>query len=394
MARQIIFGWVLLAGILATLGYVTKTSALFSRKVLLNWVILAPLAQVLVRLSIYGALRLVRLRGRNIRTVVIAGAGPLGRQLGDHIIDSPWLGMRLLGFFDDRLTGKRIEMNPTGEIYPVLGNLDAMVDFIREKGVNLVYLALPLRVEERLRRVVESLQDTTASVYFAPDVFTFSLLKARVTELKGIPLISLWETPFFGVNGWLKRAEDLILATLFLLAIWPVMLAIALGVKLSSPGPIIFKQRRYGLDGKEILVYKFRTMTVCQDGEETPAATRKDHRVTTFGGFLRRHSLDELPQLLNVLQGTMSIVGPRPHPVSLNKFYRKRVSSYMLRHKVRPGMTGWAQVNGWRGETDELEKMKKRVEYDLDYICNWSLWLDLKIIFLSTFCLFGDEQAY
>jgi putative colanic acid biosynthesis UDP-glucose lipid carrier transferase len=302
--------------------------------------------------------------------------------------------MRLLGFFDDRLTGKQIKMNPTGDIYPVLGNLDAMVDFIREKGVNLVYLALPLRAEGRLRLVVESLQDTTASVYFAPDVFTFSLLKAKVTELEGIPLISLWETPFFGVNGWLKRAEDLILATLFLLAIWPVMLAIALGVKLSSPGPIIFKQRRYGLDGREILVCKFRTMSVCQDGEEVPLATRNDPRVTSFGAFLRRHSLDELPQLFNVLQGTMSIVGPRPHAVVHNEYYRKRIPSYMLRHKVRPGITGWAQVNGWRGETDKLGKMEKRVEYDLDYICNWSLWLDLKIIFLTIFVVFRDEQAY
>ncbi len=394
MARHIILSWVLLAGILATLGYVTKTSAMFSRKVLLNWIILAPLVQALVRLGIHRGLRLVRLRGRNTRTLVIAGAGPLGRQLGAHIIGSPWLGMRLLGFFDDRLTGKQIELNPTGEIYPVLGNLDAMTDFIREKGVNLVYLALPMRAEERLRRVVESLQDTTASVYFAPDVFTFSLLKARVTELEGVPLISLWETPFFGVNGWLKRAEDLILATLILLAIWPVMLAIALGVKLSSPGPIIFKQRRYGLDGREILIYKFRTMTVCQDGEEVPLATRNDPRVTSFGAFLRRHSLDELPQLFNVLQGTMSIVGPRPHAVAHNKYYRNRIPSYMLRHKVRPGITGWAQVNGWRGETDKLRKMEKRVEYDLDYICNWSLWLDLKIIFLTIFVVFRDEQAY
>jgi len=391
---QIILGWALLVGILAALGYATKTSSVFSRRVLISWIALGPAVQAILRLQVHLGLRLVRKWGLNCRTAVIAGAGDLGRRLAYNIVNNPSLGITVLGFFDDRLAGRRIELNPSGGTYGVLGNLDFMADFIREKGVNLVYLALPLRAEKRLQEVVESLRDTTASVYFAPDVFTFSLLKARGTELGGIPLISLWETPFFGVNGWLKRAEDLILATLFLLAIWPVMLAITLGVKLSPPGPIIFKQRRYGLYAREILVYIFRTMTICQDGEQVPLATRNDPRVTSFGAFLRRHSLDELPQLFNVVQGTMSIVGPRPHAVAHNKYYRHRIPSYMLRHKVRPGMTGWAQVNGWRGETEELEKMKKRVEHDLDYICNWSLWLDLKIIFLTAFCVLWDEQAY
>jgi putative colanic acid biosynthesis UDP-glucose lipid carrier transferase len=394
MARQIILGWVLLAGILAALGYATKTSNLFSRKVLFSWLMLVPMLHVGLRLNLYLGLRLLRKFGRNTRRVVIAGAGPLGQRLASHIKQSPWLGMTLLGFFDDRLAGQTVHLKPTRETIPVLGNLDAMVDFIREQKVHSVYLALPLRAEGRLRQVVEPLRDTTASVYFAPDVFTFSLLRARVTELEGVPLISLWETPFYGGSGWLKRAEDIFLAAIFLLSLFPVMLAIALGVKLSSPGPVIFKQRRYGLDGKEIQIYKFRTMTVCEDGHSISQATQDDARITRFGAFLRQTSLDELPQFINVLQGAMSIVGPRPHAVAHNEFYRRHIPGYMLRHKVRPGLTGWAQVNGWRGETETMEKMKKRIEYDLQYIQRWSLWLDLKIILSTVFLVLRDKRAY
>jgi putative colanic acid biosynthesis UDP-glucose lipid carrier transferase len=251
-----------------------------------------------------------------------------------------------------------------------------------------------MRAEKRLQQVVEALRDTTASVYFVPDVFAFSLLTASFTDLRGIPLISLWETPFFGINGWVKRLEDLVLASLILLVVSPVMLFIALGIRLSSPGPIIFKQRRYGLDGHEIIVYKFRTMKVWEDGAQVPQATQNDQRVTAFGRLLRRTSLDELPQFFNVLQGTMSIVGPRPHAVAHNEYYRRLIPGYMLRHKVRPGLTGWAQINGWRGETETLDKMEKRVEFDLDYLRRWSLWFDLKIIGLTLWRGLTDIQAY
>jgi putative colanic acid biosynthesis UDP-glucose lipid carrier transferase len=242
--------------------------------------------------------------------------------------------------------------------------------------------------------VVEALRDTTASVYFVPDVFTFSLLTAGFTDLRGIPLVSLWETPFFGLNGWVKRLEDLVLASLILLLISPLMLFIALRVKLSSPGPVIFKQRRYGLDGHEIIVYKFRTMKVCEDGPAIPQATKDDQRVTRLGRFLRSTSLDELPQFFNVLMGTMSIVGPRPHAVAHNEYYRRLIPGYMLRHKVRPGLTGWAQINGWRGETETLDKMEKRVEFDLDYLRHWSLGFDLKIIWLTIWRGMMGSQAY
>jgi putative colanic acid biosynthesis UDP-glucose lipid carrier transferase len=391
LVRRVFLNWLVIVAILMMLGYMSKTSLFFSRKVLLTWWVTVPLALVVLRLQVFWGLRWLRQQGRNTRTVVIAGGGDLGRRLAKNVVETPWLGMRLLGFFDDRVTG---EIHLDRQSYPVLGSLDDMIGFVQEQQVVMVYLALPLRAEERLRQVVESLQDTTASVYYVPDVFIFSLLSASLTDLRGIPLIALWETPFFGVNGWLKRAEDLVLASLILILVSPLLVLIALGVKLTSPGPIIFKQRRYGLDGSDIMVYKFRTMKVCEDGQNIVQTVRDDRRVTRLGRFLRRTSLDELPQFFNVLTGSMSIVGPRPHAVAHNEYYRRLIPGYMLRHKVRPGLTGWAQINGWRGETETLEKMEKRVEYDLDYLRRWSLWFDLKIILLTIFRGFKDSHAY
>lgn len=396
LVRRVFLSWIVVIAILSVMGYVTKTSVFFSRKVVLTWMAVTPAALVALRLQLFLGLRWLRQQGRNSRRVVIAGAGDLGRRLAWNMVDTPWLGLRLSGFFDDRLCGE-VVLQPGSKqykSYPILGNLNDMIAYIQENQVHMVYLALPLRAEERLREVVEALRDTTASVYYVPDVFTFSLLTAGFTDLRGIPLISLWETPFFGINGWVKRIEDLVLASLILLLVSPVMLLVSLGVKLSSPGPIIFKQRRYGLDGHEITVYKFRSMRVCEDGAQIRQATADDQRVTALGHFLRRTSLDELPQFINVLQGTMSIVGPRPHAVAHNEYYRRLIPGYMLRHKVRPGLTGWAQVNGWRGETETIEKMEKRVEYDLDYLRRWSLWFDLKIIWLTIFRSLTDSHAY
>jgi putative colanic acid biosynthesis UDP-glucose lipid carrier transferase len=206
--------------------------------------------------------------------------------------------------------------------------------------------------------------------------------------------MSLHETPFYGVDGWLKRLEDIVVGSLILLIIAIPMLIIALCVKLTSPGPALFRQRRYGLNGEVIDVLKFRSMSVTEDGAEIKQATKDDPRITRFGAFLRRTNLDELPQFLNVMAGSMSIVGPRPHAVAHNELYRKKVRGYMLRHKVKPGITGWAQVNGWRGETDTLEKMEKRVEHDLDYIRNWSLLWDLQIIFMTVFGSGARKNAY
>jgi putative colanic acid biosynthesis UDP-glucose lipid carrier transferase len=228
-----------------------------------------------------------------------------------------------------------------------------------------------------------------------PDIFLFDLIQARIDHVNGLPVLAVCETPFYGVNGVVKRISDLVLASLILVLIAPILAAIAAAVKLSSPGPVIFRQRRYGLDGREIVVYKFRTMTVTEDGPVVAQATRNDSRVTPLGAILRRTSLDELPQFVNVIQGRMSIVGPRPHAVAHNEMYRKLIKSYMIRHKVRPGITGWAQVNGLRGETETVEKMRARVAYDLDYLRNWSLGLDLKIIWKTIFVVLKrPETAY
>ncbi|MGE5467691.1 MAG: exopolysaccharide biosynthesis polyprenyl glycosylphosphotransferase, partial [Ignavibacteria bacterium] len=215
-----------------------------------------------------------------------------------------------------------------------------------------------------------------------------------IDAVAGIPVLAVCETPFYGVNRLLKRASDLALAGAILLLVGPLMLAIALAIKRTSPGPALFKQRRYGLDGAEIVVYKFRTMTVCEDGAEIRQATRDDPRITPLGAFLRRTSLDELPQFINVLQGRMSVVGPRPHAVAHNEMYRKLISGYMLRHKVKPGITGWAQVNGHRGETATLDRMQARLDFDLAYLRHWSLRLDLEIVVKTVFVVWQKNNAY
>jgi putative colanic acid biosysnthesis UDP-glucose lipid carrier transferase len=222
----------------------------------------------------------------------------------------------------------------------------------------------------------------------------FDLIQSRATDIGGLPAIALCETPFYGPSGVVKRVSDIIISAALLVLLSPLLLLLALAIKLTSPGSVIFRQRRYGLDGEEITVYKFRSMRVSEDGEKVTQASRNDPRITPIGRILRRFSLDELPQLFNVLQGRMSIVGPRPHAVAHNEEYRALIKGYMLRHKVRPGITGLAQINGYRGETKDLEDMRKRVEYDLDYLRHWSLGLDLSIILKTVLVVFGDQKAY
>ncbi len=251
-----------------------------------------------------------------------------------------------------------------------------------------------MQAQHRISKILEAFSDSTVNTYIVPDFFTFNLLHSRWYTIGDVNAFSIFDTPFNGLGTWLKRFEDLVLSSLILILISPVLIAVAVGVKLSSPGPIIFKQMRYGLDGKSIKVWKFRSMRAMDNGNKVTQATKNDPRVTPFGAFIRKTSLDELPQFINVLQGRMSIVGPRPHAVAHNEEYRTIVNRYMLRHKVKPGITGWAQINGWRGETDTLDKMEKRVQFDLDYIHRWSLWFDIKIVFLTVFKGFVGKNAY
>lgn len=373
-------------------AYITKSSADHSRLVMMTWFIVTPIALTIWRSSLHLAVGVLRQQGINTRNVAIVGARDLGAQLARTMFNSPWMGLQPIGFYDDRSpAGSRpLSSDPL----QVVGTLETLIKHAHEGKIEIVYITLPMRAEKRIQELIAKLSDTTVSVYMVPDFFMFDLLNASWTNIGDLPAVSIFETPFYGVDGWVKRLEDIVLASGILTLIAIPMLLIALGVKFSSAGPIIFKQRRYGLQGQMIEVWKFRTMIVCEDGPEVKQAVKADPRTTPFGAFLRRTSLDELPQFINVLQGRMSIVGPRPHAVVHNEQYRKLINGYMLRHKVKPGITGWAQVNGWRGETETLDKMRGRVEHDLDYIRSWSLWLDLKIIFITACKGFKNNNAY
>lgn len=379
-------------GLLVAIAYLTKTSEHYSRVVMTLWWVLSFAALVLIRFGVRLFLRVSRATGRNARSLAIAGAGELARRVAERVLSAEWLGLRLVGFYDD---DAQAGMAPLpGRPYSILGDTAALIRLAKQGEVDYVYIAIPLAYERKVTDLIQELSDTTASVFLVPDFFLFEMIQARWTEIDGMPVVSVFDTPFLGVDGWLKRLEDIALAGLILVPTLPLMLLIALGIKLTSSGPVLFKQRRHGLSGRVVEVWKFRTMTVLEDGDDVPQARRSDPRVTRFGSFLRRTSLDELPQFINVLQGHMSVVGPRPHALAHNEQYRKLVSGYMLRHKVKPGITGWAQVNGWRGETDTLEKMQKRVEFDLYYIRNWSVWLDMKIVVLTLIRGFGQPGAY
>jgi putative colanic acid biosynthesis UDP-glucose lipid carrier transferase len=387
--RDILLGWLIMVGILIFFGYATGYLTAFPEKVIVPWFAATPAVLIGAHMAARAALPRIMAAEVNQRTAVIVGANETGLKLAHTLADSPHLGTRLIGFFDDR------SLQRLGPIEnPVLGRMADLAAYAKTHRVDIIYVAMPMASQPRILNLLDSLRDTTASIYFVPDIFMADLIQARVGDVGGLPVVAVCETPFNGVSGLVKRVEDVVLSTLILALISPLMLAIAAGVKLTSPGPVLFKQRRYGLDGQEIVVYKFRSMTVCEDGANVPQARRNDQRITPFGAFLRRSSLDELPQFINVLQGRMSIVGPRPHAVSHNETYRKLIKGYMVRHKVKPGITGWAQVNGLRGETDTLEKMKARIEYDLDYLRNWSLRLDLLIILRTALLVIRDRNAY
>jgi putative colanic acid biosynthesis UDP-glucose lipid carrier transferase len=344
------------------------------------------------RVLIRAALRTLRARGYNVRRYAVVGVNELGFQLARSIEDSREMGLKLAGFYDDRPEG-RVPDVPS-DLGPRIGGLDELVEHARSRRIDMIYITFPMRAEDRIRGILDKLGDTTASVYIVPDFFVFQLLHSRWTSISGLPVVSVFENPFYGIDGMVKRMLDVCLACLMLAVAAVPMAFIAGAIKLTSPGPVFFRQKRYGLDGREIRVWKFRTMRVCEDGERMAQATRNDPRVTRVGAVLRRTSLDELPQLFNVLEGTMSLVGPRPHASAHNEQYRSVIGGYMLRHKVKPGITGLAQVNGLRGETDTVEKMARRVACDHQYIREWSLWMDVKILLKTVSVVMSREHAY
>ena len=385
-----LLSWLWISALLVGVGFATGHIHEFPPALLLNWLWLAPAAQ----LAAHGVLRaaaphILRLQGLPLRAVVV-GLNEQGGSLADRLSAASLSGIELVGFFDDRTSDRHHSLHP----HRLLGRLDDIAAFVKANRVQLIYLSLPMASQPRIKGLLDELKDTTASVYFVPDMFVTDLIQSRSESVCGLPVISVCDTPFRGTDAFLKRSMDVVLSCLILILLSPLMVAIALAVKLGSPGPVIFRQRRYGLDGEKILVYKFRSMSVTEDGDSIAQARKEDARVTRVGAVLRKSSLDELPQFINVLQGRMSIVGPRPHAVAHNELYRPLIKSYMVRHKVKPGITGWAQVNGLRGETDSLEKMEMRIRYDLEYLRNWSLLWDLYIIFRTVRLVIKDTAAY
>lgn len=374
------------------LGLVLRSYDHLSRGVLLAWFITTPMIMISLRTVLRTVQRSLRARGMNTKNYAIVGINDLAVQLAGNIEQNPEMGLKLVGFFDDRPADRTVAM--PAEYGQKTGSQKRLIALARNGKIDTIYITFPMRAEDRIRALLAELSDTTASVYIVPDFFVFELLHSRWSDIGGLPAVSVFENPFYGIHGLVKRGMDLVLASVGLVFLAIPMMAIALGIRLSSPGPVFFRQKRYGLDGEEILVWKFRSMRVMENGPVVTQTTRDDPRVTPFGSFLRRSSLDELPQLFNVLAGSMSLVGPRPHATAHNEQYRSQIDGYMLRHKVRPGITGLAQVLGYRGETDTLEKMERRVECDHRYIREWSLWLDLKILMKTIMVVLRSKNAY
>jgi putative colanic acid biosynthesis UDP-glucose lipid carrier transferase len=387
---DVIFRWLLLLGILLAVGYVTKSLNEYPRSVFLTWAVGTPVALIVATLGMQEVMRRFLMSAFDNREAIIAGYNSASLELAERLKNNPGLRVTVTGFFDDRSTD-RLGMEAGNEL---VGSLSDMSQYVKDNRTDVIFIALPVRHIKRVMDLLDDLRDTTASIYYVPDIFVFDLIQARSGEIHGIPVVAMCETPFYGYRGVAKRLTDVGFSLLILMMMLPLLVAIAILVKVSSPGPIIFRQRRYGLDGREIAVYKFRTMRVIEDGAQITPASRFDRRITPIGAVLRRSSMDELPQLINVLQGRMSLVGPRPHAVAHNEEYRKLIKGYMVRHKVLPGITGLAQVNGCRGETSQLAQMQARVDFDLDYLRHWSPMLDIKILLLTVVKVFRDEQAY
>jgi len=394
VARDILLRWLTVgAGVVlfwAAKMALLKTGLQAEGNVIATWLIAAPIAQFIVH-SMTPRLAPLVLPLYPKARVVVVGVNGVARRLAQLIKEGEAGGQQFIGFFDDREPGRLGSLAAAA----VIGRVHQVSDYVKTHQINSIYISMPMASQPRIVSLLESLRDTTASVYFLPDIFIADLIQGRVTTMAGLPVVSVCETPFDGVAGAVKRGFDLLLVLGSLPVLLPLMIAIGLLVRATSPGPAIFKQRRYGLDGREIVIWKFRTMSTLEDGHTTyTQVTREDSRVTPLGKFLRRTSLDELPQLLNVLCGSMSLVGPRPHALAVNEQYRKLIPGYMVRHKVKPGITGWAQVNGCRGG-DDLDSMRRRTEYDLAYLRSWSLWLDLLIVAKTArMLIFGDERAY
>ncbi len=355
------------------------------------WLLLSLLFILTVRAFVYNVVRQLRKKGINKKHIVVFGAGGLGKALIEQIRKSPESGYQVSSLFDndESVWGKEINSKK------IIGGTRELTMTLDNEDICEVWLALPLKASSNVEEIINICSLKNVSVRLVPDVFDLSLLNHSVTEFLGFPVIDLNVNRMVGVNLLLKRAEDIILGSFFFLLSIPLMISISLLIWFSSGGPIIFKQKRLGWDGKVFVIYKFRTMVFMENGNnKTRQAEQDDKRFTKFGKLLRRSSLDELPQIINVLQGRMSIVGPRPHALDHEETFKKQVKGYARRYKVKPGITGWAQVNDLRGQINNVEDIRRRVQHDLFYIENWSIWFDLRIILTTVLKVFFSKQAW
>ena len=382
--------WLVVLGILLATAYLAEFQRYYPADVVVAWAVITPILTLAVHRLLDRLFRRFLLSRELVRSSVIAGANGLGQGLAERIKRHPEFGFRVVGFFDDR-SPERLAPIDDSEF---LGRLSDVSNYVREHHINVIFIALPMRHVKRVMTMLDELSDSTVSIYYVPDFFVCDLIQSHTADIMGIPVVSMCETPFYGFRGMLKRVNDIVLTLMILVPALLVMAVIALLIRLTSRGPAIFRQQRYGLDGRPISIYKFRSMYVTENGDRIVQARRGDPRVTPLGRFLRKSSLDELPQLFNVLQGRMSLIGPRPHAVAHNEEYRGQIKGYMVRHKVLPGITGLAQVNGCRGETNDLADMEARVYYDLEYLKQWTPLLDLKILFLTGIQVIKGDKAY
>ena len=385
---KIVLIWLITCALVLLWGFVVGETDKFARSVIGLWFALTPVVLIAWHLMIRMAV--ASIRANSASDVVVFGAGEVGEKFAREVRQSPWLGYKIAGFFDDK-----IAQGETVAGMPVLGSITDGIELAKKSQWRKAYIALPLKAQDKIEEIIDQLADSAVDIELIPDIFGFELINAKISQVGSLPVIALQASPISGYNAALKRLMDIIVSAAILAITSPLLLAIALAIKIENPNlPIIFKQRRCGLNGKEVIVWKFRTMTVLEDGDRVEQAKQNDTRTTKLGKFLRRLSLDELPQLFNVIAGSMSLVGPRPHAITHAKNFRRVAPTYMRRHLVKPGITGWMQINGMRGEVDSDTIIHKRAELDLYYVQNWSLWLDVKIIALTAFREFGNKKAY
>ncbi len=388
----VVLAWFGVLLVLILLGFLAKLSDVFSRQWFVYWAFIGTFLLIGFRLAAIGCLRLLQRYGFGQRRIVVIGSGQHTKHILKTLFSALWTGLHIDAVFS--LTMQSSEKWVGQQNFSIAKLPDSLLAYIQGHDIQEVWLALSLKEQEQIVNIMNELKHTTVVIRLLPDLLDLELLNHSVSIIAGLQTINLRESPMLGANGVIKRVEDVVLGSIGLLLASPVMFIVAIMIKCSSRGPVLFSQLRYGINGQQIKVYKFRSMYLHDEQGKVTQATKSDVRITPIGRFLRRSSLDELPQLWNVLQGRMSLVGPRPHAVEHNEYYKDLVSKYMLRHAVKPGITGWAQINGYRGETETLDKMAKRVEYDLVYIESWSLWLDIKILFLTVFRGFFNQNAY